>query len=398
MKLTRRSFVQHTSAMIAAGAVATGSKAIAQTAPVRIGFMGGLTGPNSSFGIQYLRGAQFAVDEIRRAGGTAAESVELVPRDTQGDPTKAVNAAQEMISRLKTNVILGPSGTGESLAIMGIMARGKMPNINPTSADAIIDPAKYPNAFRVAGHIAQWDEAVRYYGTQVLKSKSIAVIGDNGGFGTTAVAQTAAALKESGIQVAYQAQVDPNQPDLRPDLLRAREGGATAVIVWTSALGLATRMMNARAAMDWDVPFIGHPGLGIGDILRLLDKPGNWENVYIVTNKSCCFDDAGKLPSRTEEFVQKLNSGNVQISDSTLWWIGCGYDSVKLVMAAVKESGTTKPEELIKYWETLGNFPGISGDFKFSPQEHNGLPTAQLVMARANSQKNGCFTLAPGYS
>jgi len=375
----------------------TGSKAFAQTTSIQIGFMGGLTGPNSSFGIQYLRGAQFAVDEIRGAG-KAGPAVELVPRDTQGDPTKAVNAAQEMISRLKTNVILGPSGTGESLAIMGIMARAKMPNLNPTSADAIIDAAKYPNAFRVAGHIAQWDEAVRFYCTQILKSKSIAVIGDNGGFGTTAVTQTVAALKASGIQVAYQAQVDPNQPDLRPDLLRAREGGATAVIVWTSALGLATRMMNARAAINWDVPFVGHPGLGIGDILRLLDKPSNWENVYIVTNKSCCFDDAGKLPSRTEEFVQKLKRKNVQISDSTLWWIGCGHDSVELMTAAVKETGSTKAEALIKYWEALGAFPGISGDFKFSPKEHNGLPTAQLAMARANSQKNGCFTLAPGYS
>ncbi len=52
MKLTRRSFVQSTGAMIALGSATAGSRALAQTAPVQIGFIGGLTGPNSSFGIQ----------------------------------------------------------------------------------------------------------------------------------------------------------------------------------------------------------------------------------------------------------------------------------------------------------------------------------------------------------
>ena len=43
------------------------------------------------------------------------------------------------------------------------MARFKMPDIHPCVVDNLIDPVKYPNAFRMAPSNAQWDDAVRKY-------------------------------------------------------------------------------------------------------------------------------------------------------------------------------------------------------------------------------------------
>ncbi len=95
-----------------------------------------MTGPSSAPTVGFNRGVVFAVEAINGAGGVKGRKVELVTRDTQGDPTKAVNATQEMISQAKVHAIWGPTNSGESLAVTPIMARAKMPNIHPAWSTA----------------------------------------------------------------------------------------------------------------------------------------------------------------------------------------------------------------------------------------------------------------------
>ena len=72
---------------------------------------------------------------------------------------------------------------------------------------------------------------------------------------------------------------------------------------------------------------------------------------------------------------------------------------IALPMVAVKASGGTDSAGIIKYLDTLeAGWPGISATYKYSPTEHNGLPTEQIVLVAANSVKDGAYNLAPGYS
>lgn len=108
--ITRR-----TLATWAAGAAASfgiGRPALADNEPIRIGSIAALTGAASAPSIGINRGVLFAAERINKAGGIRGRTVEVVTRDTQGDPTKAVNAAQEMISQLKVHAIWGPPTRG----------------------------------------------------------------------------------------------------------------------------------------------------------------------------------------------------------------------------------------------------------------------------------------------
>src|SRR5271167_1705951 len=128
LALTRRGFTRGGVALgLASGALAR--PAIADSEPIRIGWLAALTGPSSTPAIGFDRGVRYAVDKINAAGGVKGRMIELVTRDTQGDPTKAVNATQEMISREKVHAIWGPTNSGESLAVTAIMARAKMPSV-----------------------------------------------------------------------------------------------------------------------------------------------------------------------------------------------------------------------------------------------------------------------------
>ncbi len=394
MHLTRRSV---TVGAVAASALGLPRPALAQGQPLRIGWLAALTGPSSAPAIGFNRGVVFAADSINAAGGVKGRKIEIITRDTQGDPTKAVNATQEMISQLKVNAIWGPTNSGESLAVTSIMARSRMPNLHPCVIDSLIDPERYPNAFRIAPSNSQWDDAVRDYALKILKARKIAVIGDTTGYGVIAAKASVAGFKKDGAEIVYQANIDPTQPDMTPDMLRARNAGANVIIVWSTSTGMIARMLNTRAELKWDVAFVGHPALAAGDIAGLLTHPANWEKVYAVGYKSCSYDSAGKLPLRSQQFVDKL-AGKVDLSDSLLWWVAGGFDAITLVAKAVEATGATSSAAMIGYWNGLKAYPGYFGDYSFSPSDHNGYPTDEVVMSAANSAKNGAFALAPGYT
>ena len=389
MDTSRRTLLLATAAGLAAPGIA---QAQAQSEPIRIGWLAALTGPSSAPAIGFNRGVVFAADEINARGG---RKVEIVTRDTQGDPTKAVNATQELISRVKVNAIWGPTNSGEALATTPIMARAKMPCIHPCVVDSLIDPAKYPTAYRLAPSNGQWDDAVRGYALKVLKATQVTVFGDTTGYGTSAVAASVAAFQKDGAKVVTQAQIDATQPDVTPDMLRAKNAGAQAIVVWTVSVGMLSRLMNVRAAMGWDVPIIGHPSLGAGEIRNLLEKPANWDKVYCVGYRTCSFDAQGALPPRSAEFVKRV-SGKIDLNDTLLWWVACGYDAVNLVAKAVDAKNATTSDAICAYWNELKDYPGIYGEYTFTPTDHNGYPQGDVVMSRANSQKDGAFALAPG--
>uniref|UniRef100_UPI0038F7DB7E ABC transporter substrate-binding protein n=1 Tax=Streptomyces turgidiscabies TaxID=85558 RepID=UPI0038F7DB7E len=97
--------------------------------------------------IEWSNGAKVsatAQTKVTGAGGVKGRKIELVMRDTQGDPTKAVNATQELISQAKVHAIWGPLNSGEALATTPIMARAKMPDLHPCVVETLIDPVKYP--------------------------------------------------------------------------------------------------------------------------------------------------------------------------------------------------------------------------------------------------------------
>lgn len=393
--VTRRGFTRGGLALgLAASTLAR--PAIAANEPIRVGWLAALTGPNSSPGIGFDRGVHYAVDTINAAGGVNGRKIELITRDTQGDPTKAVNAVQEMISREHVHAVWGPTNSGEALATTPIMARAVIPNMLPDFVDRLIDPVKYPNAFRMAPSNSQIDIAVDDYCLGILKLKKVAVIGDTTGYGTTTAASSAEGLTKRGADVVYHGTIDAAQPDVTPELLRMRNAGAEAVVVWSDSAGLAARLMNARGSMSWDVPLVGHPAMGSGQVGPLLSKPEYWKKVYILGFRNCSYGPDGKLPAHVQQFVDSVQ-GKITLSDTMLWWVTDAVDVINLIAKGVKESGGTSAAGIIGYWNTLKDYPGLFGTYTFSKTQHNGLPQSDLVMSDANSQHDGTYRLAPGY-
>ncbi len=395
MIITRRGFTQGAAGLAAVSGLAR--PAIAQSEPIRIGWLAALSGPSSAPAIGFDRGVRHAVNAINAAGGVKGRKIELVVRDTQGDPTKAVNAAQEMISRIKVHAIWGPTNSGESLATTPIMARAKMPDVHPCFVDTLINPARYPNAFRMAPSNSQIDDAVSGYGVDNLKLKRFAVIGDTTGYGTTTVNSSSAAYEKRGAEVVYKGTIDATQPDVTPDMLRMKNAGAEAITLWTVSTGLISRILNTRANMGWNVPLTGHPAMGSGEVGQLIAKPANWEKTYILGFKNCSYGADGKLPEHVQAFVGTIKD-QIDLNDTTLWWVLCGTDAINVIARAVQETGSTDAAKIIGYWDTVTDYPGLYASYTWTKTQHNGLQQSDLVMSEANTQRQGAYKLAPGYA
>ena len=384
---------------VGAAAMASGlaRPAIAASEPIRIGFLPALTGASSSTGIAINRGTVLAVNEINAKGGVKGRKLELIVRDTQSDPTKAVNAAAELARQEHVHVIFGPLNSGESLAATPLIARMGVPQLDPCWVDALIDVKKYPRAFRNAPDNQQIGAAANGYVLDVLKLKKVAVIGDTTGYGTASVNAYVPMLKAKGGDLVYQGDTDASDPDLKPELLRMQSAGAQVIMPWSVNAGFLSRILNTRGDMGWDVPVVGQTTLGSGQTKALLEKPEYWDKVYANNFLTCCYNAEGKLPPLTAAFADKLRSAKIETGDTLLWWIAAGYDAPRLIAEAVQHVGST-PQELTKYLNTVTNWEGVYGTLSFTPENHNGYPSNQVVMAQANSFHNGAFKVAPGYS
>ena len=395
MSLTRRQAL----ASAGAAAIATGfaKPAIAANEPIRIGYLPALTGPSSSTGIGINRGILLAVQEINAAGGVKGRQIELITRDTQSEPTKAVNAAAELAHGEKVSVVFGPVNSGESLAVVPLLARANMPQVHPCWVDTLTDAKKYPMCFRNAPTNQQIGGAANRYVVDVLKRKKVAVISDTTGYGTASVNAYVPMLKTLGAEVVYQGNVDAANPDLKPELLRMQSAGAAAIMPWSVNAGFLSRIINTRGQMGWDVPIVGQTTLGSGQTKALLEKPEYWAKVYPNNFRPVCYAPGGKLTARTSAFLDRLKSAKIDMGDTLLWWIALGYDSPRMIAEAMTNVGP-EPAQIVGYLNKLKGFPGVYGDITFTADKHDGYPDDEVVMVEANSLKDGAFNLAPGYS
>src|SRR5215467_4617601 len=312
MPITRRQAL--TSASAAALTASSFAKpAIAANEPIRVGYLPALTGPSSSTGIGINRGIQLAVQEINAAGGINGRQIELITRDTQSDPTKAVNGAAELSHGQNVSVVFGPVNSGESLAVVPLLARTNTPQVHPCWVDTLTDPQKYPMCFRNAPTNQQIGAAANRYVVEVLKQKKVAVISDTTGYGTASVNAYVPMLQARGAEVVYQGNVDAANPDLRPELLRMQSAGAEAIMPWSVNAGFLSRIINTRGQMEWDVPIVGQTTLGSGQTRALLDKPEYWAKVYPNNFRPVCYAADGRLSDRTNAFLDRLKSAKIEM-------------------------------------------------------------------------------------
>ena len=138
---------------------------------------------------------------------------------------------------------------------------------------------------------------------------------------------------------------------MTPDMLRARNAGAEAIVVWSTSTGMDARLFNTRATMGWDVAFVGHPSMSSGDVKSLLEKPaelGKGLRRRLSQLQLRCERQA----SAAERGVRRQAEGQGEsLGDTLLWWVAGGVDAINLIAKAVEATGSSASEDIIEILE-----------------------------------------------
>lgn len=100
--------------------------------PVRIGFLGGLSGRVADLGIGGRNGAQLAVDLRNGAGGIRGRQVELIAEDDRQDPAVAAQSMARLVER-KVAAVIGPMTSAMALAVVKQADDARLVLVSPTA-------------------------------------------------------------------------------------------------------------------------------------------------------------------------------------------------------------------------------------------------------------------------
>ena len=100
--------------------------------PVRIGFLGGLSGWSPELGIDGLHGARLAVELRNQAGGVKGRQIELVEADDQQDTETARQSIARLIEH-RVAAVVGPMTSAMAIATVPLANQAKLLLISPTA-------------------------------------------------------------------------------------------------------------------------------------------------------------------------------------------------------------------------------------------------------------------------
>jgi branched-chain amino acid transport system substrate-binding protein len=122
------------STFIAAAAAACALFAAGATAQIKIGLLVSATGPTTAIGIPQQNTGMLLPTRIGDA------TVEYIQLDDGGDTTRAVQNAKKLLQEQNVDALIGPSTTPNALAILDLVAEGKVPLMATVGTSSVVEP------------------------------------------------------------------------------------------------------------------------------------------------------------------------------------------------------------------------------------------------------------------
>jgi len=353
---------------------------------IKVGAILAVTGGASFLGGPEARTLEMMVEEINANGGVNGNKLELIIKDSGGNPEKAISFAKQLIEEDKVFAIIGPSTSGETMKIKNIAEEAQMILLSCAAAEVIVNPvAKY--VFKTPQKDS--DAVKKIYGTmKELGISKIAVLTGNTGFGNAGKGQLENIAPEFGIEILASEVYDKQATDLSAIVAKLMANkDIQAVVNWSIVPAQGILAKNMRQA-GWDVPlFQSH---GFGNIKYVEAGGAAAEGIIFPAGRLLvAYSLPDDNPQKTLLVKYKVDYETKYPEDKVSTFGGHAYDALTILVAGIEQAGTDK-EKVRDAIENLKELPGTAGIFNFSPEDHNGLDINSFEMLTV---KDGKFAI-----
>jgi len=371
-------------AVAAVGMLALPGLQSAMAGTIKVGAILAETGP-SFLGVPEANTLRMLTDEINAKGGVNGNTIDLIIKDSGGNPEKAISFAKQLIEEDKVFAIIGPSTSGETMKIKNIAEEAQTLLLSCAAAAVIVHP------------VAKWvfktpqmdSDAVKkiYMEMNKMNISKIAVVAGNTGFGKAGKAQLLEIAPQFGIQVVIDEVYDKAATDLSAVVAKLMANkDVQAVVNWSIVPAQSIIIKNIRQA-GWDVPiFQSH---GFGNIKFVQAAGAAAEGTIFPAGRLLVADVLPDDNPQKAVLVKYKNDYESKFKEDVSTFGGHAYDAMMILVKAIKEAGVDKAK-VRDAIENMKGFVGTGGVFNFSPEDHNGLGLDAFEMMTV---KDGKFAL-----
>lgn len=319
--------------------------------PIKVGEFASLTGKDATFGQSQHKGIVLALEEINAAGGVLGRKLEVIAEDNQSKAGESATAAKKLLSRDKVVALLGEVTSSRSLEVAPLAQSAKIPMI----ASGATNPAvtqKGDYIFRVCFIDDFQGTVMAKFALTELKAKKVATLTSVSSAYSVGLAKY---FKETftagGGTVVAEQKFNEGDKDFRAQLTAIKAANVDAVFVPGYYTEAALVARQARS-LGINIPLFGGDGWESEKLLEIGGAALN--GTYYSTH----FTPENKEPA-VAVFVKKFKARwNNETPDA---YAALGYDSLYILVDAIRRSGVTAGPKLRDAIATTRNFSGASG-------------------------------------
>ncbi len=352
---------------------------------VKIGAIFSVTGPAAYLGAPEGKTAVMLIDEINKNGGINGMKAVLIIKDSEGSPEKALSFAKQLIEEDKVVAIIGPTTSGESLAIKDLCEKMKMPLLSCAAAEKIVNPVAH-YVFKTP----QNDSYVAKWIFETMKKKGIkkaAVVSSNTGFGKGGEEQLKKYAPDYGITIVISEVYDKDSTDLTALLTKVKSTDAEALVNWSIEPAQSIVAKNMKQ-LNMKIPLFQSHGFGN---IKYVEAAGEAaEGIIFPCGRLLAAEELPDSNPQKKLLVAYKSEYEKKYGEQVSTFGGHAYDAILILKTAIENAKSTDRDKIVEAIENIKGLPGTAGIFNFSSADHNGLSMDSIVMLTV---KNGKFTL-----
>jgi branched-chain amino acid transport system substrate-binding protein len=287
-------------------------------------------------------------------------------------------ALKKLIDEDKVSVIVGPSTSGVTLAMVDTVQKAEVPLISAASSIKITEPV---SERKWVFNTVHSDRMVAHMMADYFLSQGItqlAIMNMNNAYGDSGRVEFEKAASETGLSIVATDKFEATDTDMTAQLTRIGGTDAQGIVVWAIPPSSAVVTKNAYD-MGLEIPIFQNHAVGNQDFIDLATKEAA-EGILIPVAKIMIAEQLPDDDPQKDVLVGYATEYRDKYGTRPTTFGGHAWDGFQLSVNAMQKVGPDRAairDEL----ENTKDFVGISAILDYSPTNHNGINGRGMVMA-----------------
>jgi branched-chain amino acid transport system substrate-binding protein len=340
--------------------------------PVVVGAILSISGLYAPLGEPERNALELAEKDVNAHGGIAGRPLQIQIQDDEG---KADTAAQLATSFAGAHVaaLIGGTTTATSGAISRVAGAADLVQIYMTPTATIWNSKAgiVKDVFEATPRNELEAQRLLSFAKAKLSAKKIAILHDDGPYGSTGSGIVAAEAQAQGVQVVDDEAFPLTATDVTAQLGKIKASGADTVLLWTAspAGAIAVRQMRQLAL---NLNIVGSTGIVSDNFLRVTGKDG--DGVYADMDLNVTHPNA-----QQRAFLATYRAAYHARPSN---FASFAWDAAHLAARALdKTKGNSDAAAVENALLTLPPYAGTTGTYRFTETNHNGMTSDDVHIA-----------------